>query len=86
MVNKEKKTFGCLSSKATLSRSKSKREIIDLVQGSNRALKQTGDHNLDLERMQFKKDRGNVSKAKDYSIKRPKLMMSNLQWEKIRPT
>ena len=40
--------------------------MIDLVQGSKRALKQTGDHNLDLERMQFKNDRGNVSKAKDY--------------------
>ena len=37
-----------------------------MIQGRKSALMQTGDHNLDLERMQFEKDKGNILRKDDY--------------------
>jgi hypothetical protein len=43
-----------------------------MTERRKRALKRTGDHSLDLERMQFEKDMGRVSTHTDYVIKRTK--------------
>lgn len=43
-----------------------------MTQGKKNALAKTGDHNLDLERMQYEKDKGNISKEKDYVDKKIK--------------
>jgi|ERR671918_710962 hypothetical protein len=37
-----------------------------LTEGGSDAIKKTGDHNWDMERMQFQKERGNVSGENDY--------------------
>ncbi|MDQ3851275.1 MAG: hypothetical protein M3299_00400 [Thermoproteota archaeon] len=37
-----------------------------MTEGGKDALKKTGDHNWDMERMQFQKDQGNVSGENDY--------------------
>jgi hypothetical protein len=37
-----------------------------LTEGGIDAIKKTGDHNWDMERMQFQKERGNVSGENDY--------------------
>lgn len=37
-----------------------------MTQGRKKALKQTGDHNWDLEKMQFEKDKGYITREKDY--------------------
>lgn len=54
-----------------------------MVQGSKRTLKHTGEHNLDLEKMQFEKDKGNVSRTQDYVNKETKAKLSKLQWKEI---
>jgi hypothetical protein len=36
------------------------------TEAGKNAIKKTGDHNLDMERMQFQKERGNVSGENDY--------------------
>lgn len=43
-----------------------------MTEGGKKALKQTGDHNWDLERMQFEKDKGNISNEQDYVNKQTK--------------
>ena len=43
-----------------------------MTEGGKKALKQTGDHNWDLERMQFQKDKGNISNEQDYVNKQTK--------------
>jgi hypothetical protein len=35
-------------------------------EGRKKAIKKTGDHNWDMERMQFEKDNANVSSESDY--------------------
>ncbi len=37
-----------------------------MTEGGKNAIKKTGDHNWDMERMQFQKERGNVSSGSDY--------------------
>ena len=37
-----------------------------MTEGGKDAIKKRGDHNWDIERMQFEKERGNVSSANDY--------------------
>jgi len=37
-----------------------------MTEGGKDAIKKTGDHNWDMERMQFQKERGNVSGENDY--------------------
>ena len=38
-----------------------------MIEGGKDAIKKTGDHNWDMERMQFQKERGNVSGENDYA-------------------
>ncbi len=37
-----------------------------MTEGGKDSIKKRGDHNWDMERMQFEKERGNVSSANDY--------------------
>jgi hypothetical protein len=37
-----------------------------MTEGGKNAIKKTGDHNWDMERMQFQKEQGNVSSENDY--------------------
>jgi hypothetical protein len=37
-----------------------------MTEGGKDPIKKRGDHNRDMERMQFEKERGNVSSANDY--------------------
>jgi hypothetical protein len=37
-----------------------------MTEGGKDPIKKRGDHNWDMERMQFEKERGNVSSANDY--------------------
>lgn len=46
--------------------------MLHMTEGGKKALKQTRDHNWDLERMQFEKDKGNVSSEQDYVNKHAK--------------
>lgn len=43
-----------------------------MTEGGKKALKQTGDHIWGLERMQFEKDKGNISNEQDYVNKQTK--------------
>jgi hypothetical protein len=40
--------------------------MLTMTEGGKDAIKKTGDHNWDMERMQFQKERGNVSGENDY--------------------
>ena len=40
--------------------------MLTMTEGGKDAIKKRGDHNWDMERMQFEKQRGNVSSANDY--------------------
>ncbi len=60
-------------------------DILNMTEGGKKALKQTGDHNWDLERMQFEKDKGNVSSEQDYVNKQTKQreIQADMNKEKI---
>jgi hypothetical protein len=49
-----------------------------MVQWRKSALKQTVGHNLDLERIQFEKDKGNILRKHDYVNKETKTDDANL--------
>jgi hypothetical protein len=48
----------------------------------NSAIKNTGDHNWDMERMQVEKDKGNILTDKDYVKRNLKMLMLQLDYRK----
>ena len=60
-------------------------DILNMTEGGKKALKQARDHNWDLERMQFEKDKGNVSSEQDYVNKQTKQreIQADMNKEKI---